>query len=1586
MGGVFSNPARLDITGSNIARKLIIKGNGNTLDLGDYYLAFTNANQSNGSAWDLTFDNVKINDNATSLNIYEGGFGAIYFGELSGSNAAADKVTFKDITANINGRPFFSGNDNEMDLTAPSPSQTLVIFEGTNNITNSEVEWGGAGTGLANNYGSTIDAGRVIIANGTTTFNTTTDKLDNVSNMKNVGNDIIRTGLADAVDGNGNVTQAAVSVANGAKLVLNGNSQNVRGIFVNDLRHGTVQIDGELDANMGSGRSSAIMAGNLTIDKTGIVNIKTQQDNNGAMSAAGAWDTFNGFHYAPIALGVGLPFAPNIAGTVSLIDNGTLNITRGNVKTITPLIAFGTGDTNGGTTYNVSVGDGATLDLQDGADQSGISGYNWGPAAYLGTQSDVDPEGIISLYGSSSTTNMSFGNVKYVNLQRTGKQFGTLIRLEGTTNSASVTAGPDNTSIIPLAQWNPYNDSVAPSWSWLINSMYSQNSWGDFSLDFIPQGKTTKDPLNASTYGKTFGESDGRVVMGPSQAGKGSGGYDNSPNLTNPAGDKGANYKTQYLKNFMDNFSWWKAQRISMGSALLNNPDIVKDADKYQPEAKPIDTTAGKSLSDLQVKDGIKDLIDQNGNVVPNGLDNIDWSKSHWFNSATDGSDPEAPKGNDVLTPAVDAQGKLIVPTTVNPNNPDNAATATITYTDGSHDFVNIPIVVTAHAQDSDVYTPQTKTNEVANGAPSIPAKNGISGYKDKDGNVVTTINGQTPTVAWDNTNNGMPVDPATGKPIDTNTPAIYDNVPVTVTYPDGTKDSNVKEQIVVGNVINVTNDPKHNTPGTVPEGYEQETFNVVNGQFGSGETKVIYDIKSGTASKDVVSQLGAKANAGYNQNSQSWNPELPTSFTENGSYTLTFGQNDNEAYQVTYKPQAVTGGDQVTATPNVTTKDGKGATLPEGSTYSFDNGQTTTTVDGTTVNIDSKTGDITFTAPTGDSATMNIPVKIAYPDKTTGDSKDTVYVVNGYPKSNPVINPSKPGDAIKGGDKLPGGTTSDWDPNNKPDPTKPGDQTPHVVVTIPGVDKPVNVPTTVHYPDRDASIYDVTYVPQAVVGDTKVTANPVITKDKARTTIPDGTKFDFENGTNITTIDGVKVTIDEVTGVITFTAPTDNSYTMNIPVVVTYPDGTAKDPDVDKTTATVYVVNGYTSGDKHEITPTPTDPEGKPSDGIKGLDNLPKGTTPSWDPNNKPVPSNPGDQTPHVVVTIPGVKNPVNVPTTVHYPETGKVTYPGDTKVKQGESTTITPNIPKGENPTFKPGDTSNLPNGVKVTVDPKTGDVTVSTTKDTPTGTINIPVDVTNNGKTDTVNIPVKVLPGDQTPSDQNPALDYIVINLMDGSFKKATASYPGSKGQVMTVSELTDKINKLMPEGYEIDPNYKLTDVTYPDVLNIPIVEKSASGNTGDNNNGNTDNNNPGNTNNGGNQGNNNTGNTNNGNQGGNTNTGDNGNNMNNNGNGNTENGNNTNGNNNANNGNGMNGNNGNGGEVINTNNGSNGMSNETMNNGNMNNANGMNTVNKNNTKKLPQTGESKSNAGIFGLALASLAGLFGLAGARKRHEDK
>lgn len=263
---------------------------------------------------------------------------------------------------------------------------------------------------------------------------------------------------------------------------------------------------------------------------------------------------------------------------------------------------------------------------------------------------------------------------------------------------------------------------------------------------------------------------------------------------------------------------------------------------------------------------------------------------------------PDLPAGTKVTWTNPDT-----VQQTIDQANPGETVNipATVTYPNGDTQSVNIPVTIKDDTKaDADAYTPVTKTNEVNPGATSIPAANGIKGYQGQDGKVVTEMPGkdgqdQAPAVTWtDPAANGMPKD-AQGNPIDTKVPGIYDNVPAIVTYPDGST-TKIKETIVVGNVVNVTNNDQHNhETDPVPDGYELVHVYVINGHpqtgsIGNADPRTHpynYLVKIGTTAAEFKQTVGAEPNQGY-ADQPTW-----TGGINQQGVPATFGQADANAY-----------------------------------------------------------------------------------------------------------------------------------------------------------------------------------------------------------------------------------------------------------------------------------------------------------------------------------------------------------------------------------------------------------------------------------------------------------------------------------------------------------------------------------------------------------------------------------------------------------------------------------------------------------------------------------------------------------------
>ena len=751
------NSGKMNLTGSNISGGLDIDGQNHTINFGANYLSFDTNNQKNSNPWDIAFKNLTINADGydNSWGTLGGAFSPIYMGgdDIDTSLLAKNKVTFENVTADVKNGAFYNTTMAQQITDNP---YTTVTFKGNNKITVEAVNVVG---NQLYNYSSAVSASHIIFADGTNTvFNVSSAK---TNNDQNAGGNILRAKIEDDTD-----TDPAIDVQQGATVTLNGKSTDVKGMLVNNAITGTVQVDGNLNANMADGHSMAIWAGNLNIGKAGVVNINTKQSNDG--SGTNGVTNYNGYHFAPISLGVG--FAANLqnADANTLDNQGKLTIVRsGDNASTSPLISFGSGAAAVAKgTFTLNVTHGATLDLQDSA-QSSMAGATTNTPKY----------GLITMWGSGSSStanNINITNPAYVNLQRTGKQTGTLIRLENLTNHVTVQSnGGDNP--LPLAQWDEGNYNN-PSYYWYINNLTSHNNWGNNSISgFAGQGQTA----GANKAGEAkFLHSNGIVTMGGSQAGLNQYQYTDGT-ITKAQPNPGVHYETPYLNKFLNNFNWWTPQQISMGTNLETKVTPT-DSEKYQPVVQTIDGNTNQTLKDLTAKAGIKGLLSSNGTVTTDlsSVKSVDW-----YDAATDANEWKSVMGDE----------KEPTNPTGNLKTTDTSAWAKVTYTDGSVDFANIPLKITEPM--AKLYTPSYKPVTVEQGQTAT----GDPSFTDQDGKDVTAPTGTTFTTGTD-TPDWASIDPSTGtvtvEPSTEVTPGAY-NVPVTVTYSDKSTDETTVPVIV---------------------------------------------------------------------------------------------------------------------------------------------------------------------------------------------------------------------------------------------------------------------------------------------------------------------------------------------------------------------------------------------------------------------------------------------------------------------------------------------------------------------------------------------------------------------------------------------------------------------------------------------------------------------------------------------------------------------------------------------------------------------------------------------------------------------
>ena len=331
----------------------------------------------------------------------------------------------------------------------------------------------------------------------------------------------------------------------------------------------------------------------------------------------------------------------------------------------------------------------------------------------------------------------------------------------------------------------------------------------------------------------------------------------------------------------------------------------------------------------------------------------------------------------------------------------------------------------------------------------------------------------------------------------------------------------------------------------------------------------------------------------------------------------------------------------------------------------------------------------------------------------------------------------------------------------------------------------------------RDADEYTPSYEDKLVVPGEETKSAPTFTKvdedgneTEEKVDAPEGSKFAIPG--DFKAPEGYEVTIDENTGEITVTFPDksklnkDTVEEFDVPVVVTYPDGST-----DDATAKFKL---DTDGDG---TPDTEDPDDD-GDGIPDEKEIDDDTNPK-------VPNQNLDYEPEYtdVTGKPGEDVKVDKPTF---------------KDKNGKDTTA----PEGTK--FTPGE--NTPDGV--TIDENTGEITVTIPEDAKPGDkITVPVVVTYpDGTKDNVDVTVTVT--DKDADLYEPSYEDKLV--VPGKETKSSPFFTGKDGKDATAPEgstfkITDGFTA--PEGYvvEIDENTGEITVTFPDKskLNADTVEE-------------------------------------------------------------------------------------------------------------------------------------------------------------------
>lgn len=570
---------------------------------------------------------------------------------------------------------------------------------------------------------------------------------------------------------------------------------------------------------------------------------------------------------------------------------------------------------------------------------------------------------------------------------------------------------------------------------------------------------------------------------------------------------------------------------------VLEVPVVVKDTDKdiYTPTSSTLEKPYGSTISDKDITDKV---------TVP-----------HFVGDATKISykvkdTKKIPGGNS-------EPGAYTVPVTV-------------TYPDGTSEDVDVNVTILN--KDSDSYEPTAKTltkkhgetisNDDITGQVSVP--NYPTGKKQPNKNVGT---GAT-----------LP---------NTNTPS-ESNVPVTVTYPDGTTDT--------VNVHVVVKDADANTHTPQAEPLER---NIDSGKPSDSDITSKVTIPNWPAGEkdNPTYSIADSDKAQIPAGDKAGKFEVPVTVTyPDGSKTLI----NVPVIIKAPKPQAKTGmtvpkGAEPKPEDMISNKD----KFPDGTIFEW------TEKPDTSEEGNNKSGKVKITIP-GSDTPQEVSVDVNVVDPSA--SEVNVPQKGKLPDAKDVIKDSSETS------KYPSGTTFTWKPENTPDTSNSGKKDGVILVTLPG-QSPVEVPVTVNVlPTPEANVVN---VPQ---NGTLPEAKDVIKDSTDKNKFPNGTTFEWEDSGKPTTDTvgektggKVKVTIPGVNG--------KSGYTIDVPVTVNVnPAPIAKETSVAQN----------------------SDPD--PKNSIKDNDKLPEGTTFEWKKDAAPKTDKPGTTTGTVIVKIPG-QEPQEVP-----------------------------------------------------------------------------------------------------------------------------------------------------------------------------------------------------------------------------------------------------------------------------------------------------------------------------------------------------
>lgn len=644
-----------------------------------------------------------------------------------------------------------------------------------------------------------------------------------------------------------------------------------------------------------------------------------------------------------------------------------------------------------------------------------------------------------------------------------------------------------------------------------------------------------------------------------------------------------------------------------------------------------------KQGKDITLPEGASIAIDDKAKTVPDGtqpgtfdipvtITYKDGSKDHATVKVTVGkpqSETHTPKVDGGITKKYGESGPsdndIIAKVTV-PNKPNGTTITvdkgqtpidtktpgtvnvkvTVKYPDGSEDHVEVP--VTVGEPDNETYKPGAEAINKKRNDPAPTAEDIKNAVK------TSTVDGKTPDKSKTKVEL---VDPKT--PLPTTDKTGTTNVPVKVTYPDGSS------TVVQVPVVVTDTDATANTPAvdTVEEPYgtgKEKTKKAVTDAVTVPDFKPKKDgdkPKVTITSKDEDIPDGTKPGTYHVKVKVTY----PDNTTDEVTVDVTIKNKQSDTFEPKATPVVKPFGKQVTS-DDVT----KNVTVPDWSKDSKEqpkielNEPNTKLPDGKTPG--NSTVKVKVTYPDGTTDIVDVPVTInnkqseLYPPKADNLEKD-----NGQKPSN---------DEIIGKVSVP-----TWPTNETNKPTysiAEGDKS-----KIPNGDKAgkFEVPVTVTYPDGSTTVINVPVTIKSPTATAKVVTVPKGVEPKPEDSIankdkfPNGTKFEWDNnGKPDTSKEG-----NSVKGKVKITIPgSDTPQEVEVTVKV-----------VDPSASEVNVPQGKDLPEAKDVIKDSHD-----------TSKFPNGTTFEWKPEDKPDTNNPGAKNGKIIVTLPG-QSPVDVPVTVN-------------------------------------------------------------------------------------------------------------------------------------------------------------------------------------------------------------------------------------------------------------------------------------------------------------------------------------------------